>query len=116
MKTVRPLSSTELSRSVEALLAVYDPQEEHIDLEPGEACLAVLIKFTAVDNYSETAIASQLMGMIDRAMSQHIGVDTMRFVAAPRPSDVHIGDHPVACVMHVGFAPAQGDDREGGEE
>ena len=114
MKIVQPLSNTEFARSVQALLAVYDPQAQHVDLAPGESCLAVMIKYSAVDNASETAIASQLMAAIDRATSQHIGVDTMRFVAAPRPSDVHIGDHPVACVMHVGFAPAM--DEEGGEE
>ena len=116
MKIVRPLSSTEFSRDVQALLAVYDPQAECVDLEPGESCLAVLIKFSTVNNYTETAMSSQIMAAIDRAMSQHIGVDTMRFVAAPRPSDVHIGDHTVSVVMHVGFAPEQGDDREGGEE
>lgn len=114
MKIIRPLSSTEFARNAQALVAAYDPQVQCVDLAPGEACLAVLIKFSAVNNYSETAIASQLMAAIDRAMSNHIGVDTMRFVAAPRPSGVHIGDHPVACVMHVGFAPAM--DEEGGEE
>ena len=114
MKIVRPLSSTEFARSVQALLAVYDPQAQHVDLAPGESCLAVLIKFSSVGNASETTTASQLMAAIDRAMSEQVGVDTMRFVAASRPSGVHIGDHPVACVMHVGFAPAM--DEEGGEE
>ena len=116
MKIVQPLSSTEFSRDVQALLAVYDPQAQCIDLAPGESCLAALIKYSAVDNADETAMTSQIMAAIDRAMSQHVGVDTIRFIAAPRPSGVHIGDHTVACVMHVGFAPAQGDDREGGEE
>lgn len=109
MKIIRPLSSTEFARNVQALLAVYDPKIQYVDLEPGESCLAVLIKYSAVDNADETAIASQIMAAIDRAMSQHIGVDTMRFVAAPRPSGVHIGDHSVSVVMHVGFAPVLGE-------
>ena len=116
MKIVRPLSSTEFARSVQALLAVYDPQAQCVDLAPGESCLAVMIKYSAVDFADETAMTSQIMAAIDRAMSQHVGVDTIRFIAAPRPSGVHIGDHTVSVVMHVGFAPEQGDDREGGEE
>jgi len=116
MKIIRPLSSTEFARNAKALLAVYDPQAQHVDLAPGESCLAVLIKFSSVDNADQMAMASQIMAAIDRAMSQHIGVDTMRFIAAPRPSGVHIGDHTVSCVMHVGFAPAQDEDQEGGEQ
>jgi len=116
MKIVRPLSSTEFARSVQALLAVYDPQAECVDLAPGESCLAVLIKYSAVGNAHENATASQIMAAIDRAMSQHAAVDTIRFITAMRPSGVHIGDHAVSCVMHVGFAPAQDEDQEGGEQ
>ena len=116
MKIVRPLSNTEFARNVQALLAVYDPQVQYVDLAPGESCLAVMIKYSAVGNADEFATSSQIMAAIDRAMSQHVGVDTMRFVAAPRPSGVHVGDHTVSVVMHVGFAPEQGEDREGGEQ
>ena len=116
MKIVRPLSSTEFARNVQALLAVYDPQAECVDLAPGESCLAVLIKYSAVDNAHENAMASQIMAAIDRTMSQHAAVDTIRFITAPRPSGVHVGDHTVSVVMQVGFAPEQGEDREGGEE